>query len=196
MANKIQIKRGNKSTLPVLNDGELALVKDLKEVYIGNANGGNMKLASYADIKVINEQLTEIIPKVGAWDGFKNNGGGIGGSIFPTKKLLGLGTITDPWDDIFLKDFSRNENGYTPLPNGFLMQWGITNNAPNSVDARATFPIQFPNRMLVTIPVGQQSQSVGHIWTAGATDNKTYLNFVKTNNVNVTDACKYIAIGY
>ncbi|MBB6622022.1 hypothetical protein H7E67_01130 [Clostridium gasigenes] len=130
------------------------------------------------------------------WDDFKNNGGGIGGSIFPSKKLMGLGTITDPWNSLFLKSFLRNENGFTELPNGFLMQWGTTNNAPNSVDARATFPTLFPNRMLVTIPVGQQSQSVGHIWTAGATDNRTYLNFIKTNNVNMTDACKYIAIGY
>ncbi|MBB6622227.1 hypothetical protein H7E67_02170 [Clostridium gasigenes] len=149
-----------------------------------------------ADGKTVEGQLADIIPKVGTWDGFEKNGGGIGGSIFPSKKLVGLGTITDPWNSIFLKAFSRNENGFTELPNGFLMQWGTTNNAPGSVDARATFPIQFPNRMLVTIPVGQQSQSVGHIWTAGATDNKTYLNFIKTNNVNVTDACKYIAIGY
>lgn len=39
MANKIQIKRGLKSNLPVLSVGEFGLCTDTKEVFIGTSNG-------------------------------------------------------------------------------------------------------------------------------------------------------------
>jgi hypothetical protein len=42
MAHKIQIKRGNKADLPVLNDGELGLCLDTNELFIGN--DGNQKI--------------------------------------------------------------------------------------------------------------------------------------------------------
>ncbi len=42
MAHKIQIKRGNKADLPVLNDGELGLCQDTNELFIGN--DGNQKI--------------------------------------------------------------------------------------------------------------------------------------------------------
>ena len=45
MANKIQIKRGLKASLPVLSVGEPALCTDTKEVYVGGSSG-NIKLAS------------------------------------------------------------------------------------------------------------------------------------------------------
>ena len=38
MANKMQIKRGLKSTMPALSDGELAYCKDTGELYIGNTS--------------------------------------------------------------------------------------------------------------------------------------------------------------
>lgn len=43
MANKIQVRRGAKSKLPVLNEGEFGLCTDTKEVYIGTS-GGNILL--------------------------------------------------------------------------------------------------------------------------------------------------------
>lgn len=36
MANKMQIKRGNKANLPTLSDGELGFCKDTGELFIGN----------------------------------------------------------------------------------------------------------------------------------------------------------------
>ena len=36
MAHKIQIKRGNKADLPVLNDGEMGLCIDTQEVFVGS----------------------------------------------------------------------------------------------------------------------------------------------------------------
>jgi len=47
MAHKIQIKRGNKADLPVLNDGELGLCLDTNEVYVGN-NGTNVPVGGTA----------------------------------------------------------------------------------------------------------------------------------------------------
>lgn len=43
MANKVQIKRGNKANLPILSDGEFGLCQDTKELFIGN-NGTNINL--------------------------------------------------------------------------------------------------------------------------------------------------------
>ncbi|WP_195264564.1 hypothetical protein [Clostridium sp. 1001275B_160808_H3] len=54
MANKIQIKRGLKAKLPVLDIGEPALCTDSEEVFIGG-NGGNIKLV---DSKKIVDNLT------------------------------------------------------------------------------------------------------------------------------------------
>ena len=45
MANKIQIKRGLKSNLPVLSVGEFGLCTDTKEVFIGTSSG-NVGIAS------------------------------------------------------------------------------------------------------------------------------------------------------
>ena len=43
MADKIQIRAGNKSGMPTLTDRELAYVKDETALYIGTA-GGNKRL--------------------------------------------------------------------------------------------------------------------------------------------------------
>lgn len=45
MANKIQIKRGTKASLPSLDSGEMGYCVDTKELYVGNASGGNTKVA-------------------------------------------------------------------------------------------------------------------------------------------------------
>ena len=49
MANKIQIKRGNKSNLPILDSGEFGYVKDLQEVYIGTGST-NIRILTEDDI--------------------------------------------------------------------------------------------------------------------------------------------------
>lgn len=49
MANKIQIKRGNFTNLPLLDIGELALVKDKNRVYYGNYK--NQRLANFDDFE-------------------------------------------------------------------------------------------------------------------------------------------------
>ena len=49
MANKIQVKRGLKASIPALNVGEPGFTTDTKEFYIGSASG-NVQLAKQADL--------------------------------------------------------------------------------------------------------------------------------------------------
>ena len=49
MAHKIQIKRGNKADLPVLNDGEMGLCIDTQEVFVGS-NGTNIPVGVQTEI--------------------------------------------------------------------------------------------------------------------------------------------------
>lgn len=53
MANKIQIKRGLKSKLPTLLDGELGLCTDTKEVFVGNG-GENIDVTNKDKIDALN----------------------------------------------------------------------------------------------------------------------------------------------
>ncbi|WP_346938206.1 hypothetical protein [uncultured Clostridium sp.] len=56
MANKIQIKRGLKSKLPILLDGELGLCTDTKEVFVGNG-GINVDVTNKTSIDVLNTEI-------------------------------------------------------------------------------------------------------------------------------------------
>ena len=57
MAHKIQIKRGNKADLPVLNDGEMGLCIDTQEVFVGS-NGTNIPVGVQTEIV---NNLTETV---------------------------------------------------------------------------------------------------------------------------------------
>lgn len=57
MAHKIQIKRGNKADLPVLNDGEMGLCIDTQEVFVGS-NGTNIPVGGQTEIV---NNLTETV---------------------------------------------------------------------------------------------------------------------------------------
>ena len=57
MAHKIQIKRGNKADIPVLNDGEMGLCIDTQEVFVGS-NGTNIPVGVQTEIV---NNLTETV---------------------------------------------------------------------------------------------------------------------------------------
>ncbi|MDU3526402.1 hypothetical protein [Clostridium sp.] len=62
--------------------------------------------------------------------------------------------------------FSSESSGYTKLPNGFILQWGIVTDTISlnsaSVNISIRFPISFPNNVLVPLP------SFGAFYTDGA----------------------------
>lgn len=56
MGRKLQIKRGLQADIPILSEGEFGLTTDQKKLYIG-APGGNVRLATEADISAVNVSL-------------------------------------------------------------------------------------------------------------------------------------------
>lgn len=59
-------------------------------------------------------------------------------------KVMDLGLSTNSWKDVYVGSFSKNTNGYTKLPNGFIIQWGLLT---NHLDGAITLPIAFPTRV-------------------------------------------------
>jgi len=49
MSNKIQLRRGNKSDLPILDSGEPGFVLDTEELYIGKGDK-NVKIMTESDL--------------------------------------------------------------------------------------------------------------------------------------------------
>lgn len=60
MSNKIQIKRGLKGNLPILDAGEPAFTTDTKEFFIGDGST-NIEFAKQADLEIANTQLLDMI---------------------------------------------------------------------------------------------------------------------------------------
>lgn len=71
MGHKIQIKRGNESKLPKLDNGELALASDTKNLYIGTPTG-NQLVGGFELEKRFNDEKTVNVSVFGAkgdWNG-------------------------------------------------------------------------------------------------------------------------------
>lgn len=82
-----------------------------------------------------------------------------------------IGSANVPWDDIFLKGVSKSNNGYTKLPNGIILQWGIlttsfpNNNVGTTSTGFISFPITFPNGIFsITSSIGKNVNSNSYLW--------------------------------
>jgi hypothetical protein len=86
---------------------------------------------------------------------------------------------------------SKAANGYTWLPNGVLMQWGIT--AANSTAGNATFATAFPTACIHCTVTGLYA-TTNNIWQVAPpnTTVATIRNSIAGAVVNV----HYLAIGY
>jgi hypothetical protein len=62
---------------------------------------------------------------------------------------------------LFFGGYSINTNGYSKLPNGLILQWGVFTtpgiNANAEITPTITIPIAFPNRMLIVMPYVRKS---------------------------------------
>ena len=116
----------------------------------------------------------------------------VGGNL----EVNGTGTIVG---DLFLRNFQVGPNGYTYLPNGILIQWGIDTSDTDG-NHTITFPIPFPNNCF--------SVSVNHKLTGGWNTDEKYgypitaasydTNGFVTNRNNAASATinlNYMAIG-
>lgn len=99
-----------------------------------------------------------------------------------------------------LADFanSKNENGYQRLPNGLILQWGITLSIRDEQELVTSFPITFPTACLSVHLTEKQKSSyhsaAGHV----AVINLTTKNFTAWFNStqSVSTSCYWFAIGY
>lgn len=101
-----------------------------------------------------------------------------------------LGSITAPWDDIYLRGKVIGTNGYAKLPNGMILQWGTDGITQESV--AVVFPIQFPNACFsVSITPYTTTHSYGSC--SVAVDNNKQFTYTKQY---ASLMIKWIAIGW
>ena len=115
---------------------------------------------------------------------------------------ISLGEESTPWTDIYLKGVSKSDNGYTKLPNGLIMQWGLYH-CSGGLDTGVytiQFPITFPNKVLNCVTsVGGFSEHEAN----GITNSKIIEWYNSNFKIKVYKTDKYvgvnttwIAIGY
>ena len=116
------------------------------------------------------------------------------------KDLRGAPDGTLTWDGVSLiGTASKASAGYTKLPNGIIIQWGISSGKSGEVSGTVTFPIAFPTACLAVIPgtkaaAGSASYDQWIQLTAMTATGATF--FWQANGDTNTCYAVYIAIGY
>ena len=118
-----------------------------------------------------------------------------------------LGQLSAPWDELYLKGKALSSNGYSKLPNGLILQWGIINvefqNGNISTISTVQLPIVFPNNV---VHVGTEASQISPSGvplakiTTGYSECRTNLFNVQAFSIagelKHTVAVKWFAIGY
>lgn len=115
------------------------------------------------------------------------------------------GTVTTIANDAvtFVKQLSTDwtkstgASGYTKLPNGIYIQWGVTSSISSGTNTSVSFPIAFPNACRQVIP-GIQGNSATATTTTGqyGADITSASAFTLNNRTSVAQVFTYIAVGY
>ena len=121
MSNKIQIKRGLKAKLPLLNAGEPAFTTDTKEFFIGDGSS-NIEFAKQSDLKITNEQVSDLVYQVA--------GGTTGTAI-----TLTMQTLVNGYAKTFIA--SANNGGVATTINGKTLYKPGTTTSPNIIAGKA-----------------------------------------------------------
>ncbi|WP_459480256.1 hyaluronate lyase N-terminal domain-containing protein [Clostridium saccharoperbutylacetonicum] len=120
MANKIQIKRGLKANLPLLDVGEPAFTTDTKEFFIGDGIS-NINFAKQSDLEITNSQVLDLSFKLA---------GGTANAI-----TLSMQPLTDGYSKTFIA--SANNAGAATKINGKPLYKPNTTIAPNLISGKA-----------------------------------------------------------
>lgn len=113
-------------------------------------------------------------------------------------KGIGLGSKEEPWKDIYLDGYSSLDNGYTKLPNGLIMQWGVVRQTSASqTSIKVLYPTPFKNKVYNITATGSYINSKDNVWTT-LIEESTLDSFecFKGNNSSVIDGFCWTAIGY
>lgn len=111
---------------------------------------------------------------------------------------VSLGGQSNTWRDVFLSGFGGGQNGYTKLPNGFILQWGLTEITIPPTDKEAlsqnvTLPVTFPTKSIATWAqvVNLTSQAGGaykasfYSVISNVIDRATLWLYARTSNVSI-----------
>lgn len=113
-----------------------------------------------------------------------------------------IGTQYLPFKDLFLKGVLWNKNGYTKITNEYILQFGNGDIAPNVGSSKITFPVAFPTKCLVIIPVNVFANSKNVSLSVGGSDlTASYFNcYASVASTGDTPTFQvnfnWIAIGY
>lgn len=109
-------------------------------------------------------------------------------------------------DELNISSSSKNETGYTKLPNGLILQWGVSYFSDTDTLRTVTFPIAFPNGCLNAIIAPQYNgdnwRSVINHYTINQLYNNrfTFYYYLGHNSDPASPmaggAIRWMAIGY
>ena len=85
---------------------------------------------------------------------------------------------------------------YYILPGGLIIQGGRVMQQPGNYSVRVNYSIPFTTECIMTLAMGQWSNTNDHYWVAGNTDRKTFCEFVKNGNADKSDEVYWLAIGH
>jgi hypothetical protein len=89
-------------------------------------------------------------------------------------------------------------NGYQVLPNGLIVQWGLTTPVDSETTVTVTFPVKFPNACFVCIPGTYNGSAVCERVFQVNTYNQTGATFQLNawGTSTGTQLAHWVAIGY
>lgn len=103
-----------------------------------------------------------------------------------------IGSANVPWDDLFLRGSTKNVNGYTKLPNGFILQWGAVSVTGGVNGVEVVLPIAFNENYRLTVSPVDLSLGTTPItaWVTGKSNTQFW--------VRTTSKCsvQWMAIGW
>lgn len=129
------------------------------------------------------------------------DGTGIGvGKIAETSNLLDVAWNARIRGALSLDGSLMSQNGYTKLPNGMILQWGVITTPPNQYLTSITYPIAFPNYTR-SITCQHNWDEARHIVYSVSAVSKTGFNvhsyFTDSNAVpHITCVGYWMAIGH
>jgi len=112
---------------------------------------------------------------------------------------MAVGTPTQSTHAVQLGQFlsSASASGYTKLPNGIIMQWGVGSSSGTSAgNALATLPIAFPNACLRSFATVDGSSAGGYcISVARSTTQVSFTTFNSAGSISSGFTFEWFAIG-
>jgi hypothetical protein len=195
MADKIQIRRGNESRLPQLDNGELGLASDTKDVYIGTPTGnqlvGGKKVQDQFDS--VNEQLAQTEKKKET---------DIINVMYPPPPMVGAKGDGETDDTITLQNiFNSGYSHFYLPPKTFKTTTTISIDNPNvhviegGGNQQSVISLQGnPNKNILTFSsnrqfiilknfnLGHDTKGTGHGINFGENISNLYVEMVKVSN--------------